>query len=129
MADPKVFIEQKIAALQSYSADVQAMDVSEDSLMLSEFKEAITEVMYRIEGISHFTIENFYTFDYLNDKALAEKPSFESLTEEWHSTFAGYDAILLKQLKINQAKLTKAEEENSELDMSHYVEDRVSNNQ
>lgn len=109
-SDPKVFIDAKIADLLTLSAEVQAMDVSEDSSKVAEFEEAITEVMYRIEGISHFTIDNFYTFDYLNDYAQKSTPSFEKLTEQWHTTFAEYDATLLKQLTLSQAKIAKATE-------------------
>ena len=85
--------------------------------------------MYRIEGISHFTIDNFYSFDYLNDYAQRQTPSFEKLTEQWHTTFAEYDALLLKQLILSQAKIAKAQEENSDVDFSHYVEVRVSKDQ
>ena len=95
MSDPKVFIDTKIADLLTYSAEVQAMDIGEDSSKMVEFEEAITEVMYRIEGISHFTIDNFYTFDYLNDYAHKSTPSLQKLTEQWHTTFAEYDATLL----------------------------------
>ena len=69
MSDPKVFIDAKVTDLLTYSTEVQAMDISEDSSEVAEFEVAITEVMHRIEGISHFTIDNFYTFDYLNDYA------------------------------------------------------------
>ena len=82
--------------------------------------------MYRIEGISHFTIDNFYTFDYLDGYAQSWKPSYEQLTEQWHTTFAEYDALLLKQILLSQAKIAKAVEENSDIEMSHYVESRVS---
>ena len=112
----------------AYSEEVRAMDVSEDSSddKLAEFREGIIEVMYRIEGISHFTIDNFYTFDYLDGYAKRWKPSFDQLTEQWHTTFAEYDALLLKQILLSQAKIAKAEEDNSDIDMSHYVDSRVS---
>ena len=35
----------------------------------SDFEDSMTDIMYRIEGISHFTIENFYTFDYMSQDA------------------------------------------------------------
>ena len=130
MADPRTFIESKIAELLAYSKEVQAMDLTDEddasSTKISDFIEGITEVMYRIEGISHFTIDNFYTFDYLDEFARRQKPSFEQLTEQWHTTFAEYDAVLLKQIGLSQAKIAAVEEENSDLEMSSYVEKRVS---
>ncbi len=29
----------------------------------TEFETEVTEIMYRIEGISHFCIENLFTFE------------------------------------------------------------------
>ena len=39
------------------------------------FEDAVIEVMYRVEGISHFAIENFYTFDYLSDYDTTDHPT------------------------------------------------------
>ena len=47
---------------------MQAMGVQSEE-EAAAFVEAVTEVMHRVEGISHFTIENFYTFDYLQSVA------------------------------------------------------------
>ena len=82
MADPRVFIDAKIAELLAYSREVQAMDLTDEpsESKMADFLEGVTEVMYRIEGISHFTIDNFYTFDYLDAYAQSHKPSFEQLT-------------------------------------------------
>ena len=52
--------------------------------------------MYRVEGISHFAIENFYTFDYLSSYDTTEKPTLDELTNKWYTTFTNYNTILLK---------------------------------
>ena len=39
--------------------------------------------MYRIEGISHFSIDNFYTFDYLTNEALLFDYSYEKILTKW----------------------------------------------
>jgi len=57
----------------------------------NDFEEAITEIMYRIEGISHFTIEQFYTFDYLNSYVTLYNPTFDVTLNQWYTTFIGYN--------------------------------------
>lgn len=68
------------------------------SVERSEFESQVTDIMYRIEGISHFSIENFYTFDYLTKQALLFDYTYEQAIDTWHDTFTGYNAILLDQL-------------------------------
>ena len=34
---------------------------------VDDFEDSMTDIMYRIEGISHFAIEHFYTFEYMKD--------------------------------------------------------------
>ena len=55
-ANPITFIDGKIDDLLDYSFYVQTLQVDSDS-EVEVFEESITEVMYRIEGISHFTLE------------------------------------------------------------------------
>ena len=77
MADPIIFIDTEIEALLTYSEEVQAMDVGTLGDNTKEFEDAITDVMYRIEGVSHFMIENFYTFDYLEKYDALFKPTVD----------------------------------------------------
>ncbi len=43
----------------------------------ADFETQVTDIMYRIEGISHFSIDNFYTFDYLTNEALLFDYSYD----------------------------------------------------
>ena len=62
----------------------------------SDFEDTMTDVMYRIEGISHFTIENFYTFEYMSTDANLEQSSETELLNYWYDTFVGYNNNLLQ---------------------------------
>ena len=93
------------------------------------FEDSITEVMYRIEGISHFTIEKFYTFEYLNDNADLTDYSLTELNTEWYSTITSYNTLLLDQLNLNYVKLDWAQDQNSDVDLSNYINNRVSTTQ
>lgn len=88
------------------------------------FEDSITEVMYRIEGISHFTIEKFYTFEYLNDNADLTDYSLTELNTEWYSTITSYNTLLLDQLNLNYVKLDWAQDQNSDVDLSNYINNR-----
>lgn len=110
---------------------------SEDEVF--EFIDAITEVMYRIEGISHFTIKNFYTFNYLNynsdagyQATLADSGNddvididYNQLITQWYSKFTGYNAVLLNQLGQSKTKIESLNKKR-DIDLSSYVENRVS---
>lgn len=136
MANPEIFIDAKTKNLISYSDEVQSMQAN-SSDEVSEFIDAITEVMYRIEGISHFTITNFYTFDYLNynsdagDKSsLADSSDvnvvdidYNQLITLWYSKFTGYNAVLLNQLGLSKAKIESLNKKR-DIDLSSYVENR-----
>ena len=90
------------------------------------FEDAVIEVMYRVEGISHFAIENFYTFDYLSDYDASEQPTLDELTSKWYTTFTNYNAILLEQLKVSQTKVQSAKSQNSDVSFNSYIRERVS---
>ena len=97
---------------------------SEDDV--DNFEDAVIEVMYRVEGISHFAIENFYTFDYLSDYATSAEPTLDELTSKWYTTFTHYNSILLEQLKVTQTKVKTAKSENSDVSFNSYIGERVS---
>ena len=59
-ANPETFINQKISDLDSLQASA-----SLSAMGTSDFEDSLKEIMYQIEGISNFYIEQFYTFDYL----------------------------------------------------------------
>ena len=56
-----------------------------------DFEESMTEIMYRIEGISHFVIENCYTFQYINDNANLKDATEQDILNYWYNTFTGYN--------------------------------------
>ena len=97
---------------------------SEDDV--DDFEDAVIEVMYRVEGISHFAIENFYTFDYLSDYDTSEQPTLDELTNKWYTTFTNYNSILLEQLKVSQTKVKTAKSQNSGVSFTSYIRERVS---
>ena len=97
---------------------------SEDDV--DDFEDAVIEVMYRVEGISHFAIENFYTFDYLSDYDTSEQPTLDELTNKWYTTFTNYNAVLLEQLKESQTKVQTAKSQNSDVSFNSYIRERVS---
>ena len=90
------------------------------------FEDAVIEVMYRVEGISHFAIENFYTFDYLSDYDTTDHPTLNELTSKWYTTFTNYNSILLAQLKVSQKKVQTAKSQNSDVSFNSYIRERVS---
>lgn len=56
-----------------------------------DFSDNMTEIMYRIEGISHFTIEQFYGYDYLKQYSDESDPTLDTLVDTWYSTITGYN--------------------------------------
>ena len=68
----------------------------------SDFEESMTDIMYRIEGISHFVIENFYTFEYINDNENLVNASEQEVLNYWYSTFINYNDNMLAQLAKSQ---------------------------
>ena len=66
------FINTKLADLTILNYDVetiytQSLDVSNDvAHVLELFSSTMTDVMYRVEGIEHFMVQNLYGFEYLN---------------------------------------------------------------
>ena len=97
---------------------------SEDDV--DNFEDAVIEVMYRVEGISHFAIENFYTFNYLSDYDTTAQPTLNELTSKWYTTFANYNSVLLEQLKVSQKKVQTAKSQNSDVSFNSYIRERVS---
>ena len=93
---------------------------------MADFEDAVTDIMYRIEGISHFTIEHFYTFEYLSNYDQLLSPSIDELIEQWYTTLTGYNAQLIDQLNLSEVSQAAAIKANSELSFSTYVNDRVS---
>jgi len=66
-----------------------SVDSSNDA---DNLEDAITDIMYRIEGISHFIIEQFYTFDYLQSYVTLNNPTVDAIINEWYTTFIGYNS-------------------------------------
>ena len=81
-----MFINSKIVDLQALQAQTQLNSVGADT-----FEDNMTEIMYRIEGISHFTIEQFYTFNYLKPYTEENDPTLDSLMDTWYGTITGYN--------------------------------------
>ena len=87
----------------------------------SDFEDNMTDIMYRIEGIEHFSIENFYTFDYMNSDENLVDSSLTDLLNQWYTTFVGYNDILLSQLVKSQLIIAQAQEENSKIELNKWV--------
>ena len=56
-----------------------------------DFEDNMTDIMYRIEGISHFAIEHFYTFEYMNEDQNLVDSTEQELLNHWYATFTGYN--------------------------------------
>ena len=92
---------------------------------LAEFEEAVTDVMYRIEGVSHFTIDHFFNFEYLSNYDQLLSPSIDELIDQWYTTLSDYNNELINQLKLSEAKQAQAVIANDEVSFSAYVNLRV----
>lgn len=117
-ANPEVFLNAKVTELQTLQDSVQLSEMTS-----SQFESAMIEVMYEIEGISSFSIENFYTFDYLNSYAQQDNPSLDTLVDKWHTTITDYNAQMVEQLAISQNKIKSA---GSKIDFTAFIKHRVS---
>ena len=91
-----------------------------------DFEDSMTDIMYRIEGISHFTIEHFYTFEYMNDDQNLADSTEQELLDYWYETFTGYNKKLLSQLTKSQLTMANAEATNSNVKLNKWVRKRVS---
>ena len=80
--NPTYFTDSKIAELEARQEVLQLMRVDSSSER-ADFEAQATDIMYRIEGISHFSIDNFYTFDYLTNEALLFDYSYEKILTKW----------------------------------------------
>ena len=76
------------------SSDASELAVSSDD-GAEDFEETMTDIMYRIEGISHFAIEHFYTFDYMSEDQNLIDSTEQELLNYWYATFTGYNKMLL----------------------------------
>jgi len=50
--------------------------------------------MHQIEGISHFTINELYTFSYLSSYVTQMDPTYTQLISQWYDVFVGYNTNL-----------------------------------
>ena len=119
--DPIVFTIEKLAEL-----DVQSKAAAELPLSTyqgqKEFDGAITDVMYRVEGISHFTIDHFTSFDYLAPYEEQYDPTLESLLDAWFSSLTDYNIDLLGYVEEGLDLL----EDSKLFQLDPYVKKRVS---
>ena len=72
-----------------------AVSTSDEAI---DFEDSMTDIMYRIEGISHFAIEHFYTFEYMKDDQNLVDSTEQELLDYWYETFTGYNKKMLSQL-------------------------------
>ena len=91
-----------------------------------DFEDSMTDIMYRIEGISHFAIEHFYTFEYMKDDQNLVDSTEQELLNYWFETFTGYNKKLLSQLTKSQLTIANAEATNSNVKLNKWVRKRVS---
>jgi len=66
--------------------------ISDDDV--SSFDDNLSDILHRIEGISHFTIDKFYSFDYLNSYAVQNDPTYVQLISHWHDVMNGYNSAI-----------------------------------
>lgn len=129
LANPQIFADNKIEDLVELIEGIQTspMNTKGDR---NDFEDDITRVLHHIEGVSHFTINQFYTFSYLNyDSEISESATiqtYDSLIDEWYSIFTGYNAVLLDQLALTSTKISEAKANNGKVELSKYVNHRVS---
>ena len=97
-----------------------SINSSEDA---DDFEAALTEIMYRIEGIAHFTIDQFYNFDYLSPFVSLYNPSVDTTVNEWFSVFRGYNNQMIEQLVLCQTKIASV---GGKADLKTYLKTRVS---
>ena len=60
------------------------------------FEDTLSDILHRIDGISHFVIAHFYTFTYLDSYVSTEDPTYSELIAHWHDVFNGYNTNLQK---------------------------------
>ena len=125
LSDPIYFIDTKIENLQTLSTEAQGMAVS-TSDEVDDFEDSMTDIMYRIEGISHFAIEHFYTFEYMKDDQNLVDSTEQELLDYWYETFTGYNKKMLSQLTKSQLTMANAEATNSNVKLNKWVRKRVS---
>ena len=108
LSESQNFIDTKIEDLILLSNEAAVMPVSSTS-EVNDFEDSMTDIMYRIEGISHFTIENFYSFQYMNEETgLFDDATETELVNHWFATFTGYNLYMLQQLTLSQQTITSA---------------------
>ena len=78
--DPMYFIDTKILELSAMQGHLFGMQVTtkEDE---SHFQDAVENVVHRIEGISHFSIEQLYSFSYLKNYEDLFNPTDDQLID------------------------------------------------
>jgi hypothetical protein len=92
-----------------------SINSSEDA---DDFEDAMTEIMYRIEGIAHFAIDQFYRFDYLGPFVTLYNPTVDTTINEWYSVFRGYNNQMIEQLSLCQSKIASL---GDKVDLKTYV--------
>ena len=91
--DPKYFIDTKIEDLSKQLGSLLVLDVanSDDEAV---FEESISDILHRVEGISYFTIKNFYSFEYLESYNELLDPTYTDLIKNWYDTFNQYNSLM-----------------------------------
>lgn len=91
--DPIYFIDGKINALSIEQGALLAMEVTSDEDEVV-FEQSIAEILHRVEDISHFSVEHFYSFNYLESYNELLDPSYPDLINHWHDTFNNYNSLM-----------------------------------
>ena len=82
--------------------------------------------MQRIEGIFHFTVEHFYSFEYLNEHEELFSPSLNELISYWYLTLTDYNFELMRYLKETQIIVDKVTYQNKSIILDPYIVQKVS---
>mmetsp|Transcript_10934 Transcript_10934/g.14751 ORF Transcript_10934/g.14751 Transcript_10934/m.14751 type:complete len:127 (-) Transcript_10934:790-1170(-) len=91
----------------------------------SRFKDALSEVLHEIEGISHFNIEHFYGFDYLQNYVNLFNPTDEELIGVWNENFQGFNSKMKEQLQRSSDKIRLVKRQNPDVKIDTYVTTRI----
>mmetsp|Transcript_19221 Transcript_19221/g.23784 ORF Transcript_19221/g.23784 Transcript_19221/m.23784 type:complete len:127 (+) Transcript_19221:1483-1863(+) len=91
----------------------------------SRFKDALSEVLHEIEGISHFNIEHFYAFDYLQNYVNLFNPTDEELIGVWNENFQGFNSKMKEQLQRSSDKIRLVKRQNPDIKIDTYVTTRI----
>lgn len=89
------------------------------------FASEVTEMMHRIEDLSHFALDRFFSFEYLQHYVTLLNPTYEELIGQWHTTLTSHTSILTQQTAITLLKINRVTSQKKNFEIIAYVPTRV----